>query len=212
VWKKISPMLEDKGHQVYPITLTGMGDRVHLASREFGIETVIQDVVNVIEYNDLQDFVLVGHSFAGKVAAAVADRVSDRVRALLYLDAYRPNKNVRTPQGSFIDEWQVDGWKVPFPKEILDVAGIDVQGADREWMQSKATPLPVKYFRESVTLSENFDHVKSAYILCTRGVDDVEEILKENLDGPVKVIESGHWPMITKPGELVDAILSLSSV
>jgi pimeloyl-ACP methyl ester carboxylesterase len=61
-----------------------------------------------------------------------------------------------------------------------------------------------------VTLSENLDSVKKAYILCTRGGDNVEEILKENPDGPVKVIESGHWPMITKPEELVQDILLLA--
>ena len=69
-------MLEGRGHSVYPITLTGEGERIHLAARDVGIETAIQDVLNVIKYNDLDDFVLVGHSFAGKVAAAVADRRS----------------------------------------------------------------------------------------------------------------------------------------
>ncbi|MHB1869027.1 MAG: alpha/beta fold hydrolase, partial [Nitrososphaerales archaeon] len=101
-WEKVIPLLEEKGHKAYPITLTGMGDRVHLLSKDVGIETAIQDVLNVVKYNDLNDFVLVGHSFAGKVVAAVADRAPERVRTLLYLDAFRPNK-VRTPQGSFTD-------------------------------------------------------------------------------------------------------------
>jgi thioesterase domain-containing protein len=76
IWKKIVPMLQEKRHEVYPVTLTGMGNRVHLASRDVGIETAVQDVLNVIKYNDLDDFVLVGHSFAGKVAGAVADKVA----------------------------------------------------------------------------------------------------------------------------------------
>ncbi len=203
------PLLEQKGHETHAVTLTWMGERVHLASKYVGIETAVQDVLNVIKYNDLDDFVLVGHSFAGKVVAAVADRASEKMRTLLYLDAFRPEK-IRTPQGSFPDEWQVDGWKVPFSVEILDTIGKDVQGADREWMLSKATPLPVKYFRDPVTLSENFDSVKKAYIFCTGGGDNVDEILKEKLDGPAKVIESGHWPMITNPGELVHDVLSLT--
>jgi hypothetical protein len=61
-----------------------------------------------------------------------------------------------------------------------------------------------------VTLSENFDLVKMAYIFCTGGGDDVHEILKEKLDGPAKVIESGHWPMITRPEELVEDMLLLA--
>jgi len=211
VWKKVTPQLERNGNEVHAVTLTGMGERVHLASKDVGIETAIQDVLNVIEYNDLDDFVLVGHSFAGKVVAAVADRAPRNVRTLLYLDAFRPRK-VRTPQGSFIDEWKVDGWKVPFPEEIFDSAGRDVQGADREWLLSKATPLPVKYFRDPVALSENFDSVKKAYIFCTGGGDNVEEILKEELDGPSKVIESGHWPMITRPRELAEDMLALAGM
>ncbi len=97
VWKRITPMLEQKGHKAYPVTLTGMGERVHLASRDVGIETAIQDIPNVIKYNDLDDFVLVGHSFAGKLVAAVADRVPEKVKMILYLDAFRPDKNVGTP-------------------------------------------------------------------------------------------------------------------
>ena len=67
VWKKVTPLLEQKEHQAHAVTLTGMGERVHLVSKDVGIETAIQDVLNVINYNDLDDFVLVGHSFAGKV-------------------------------------------------------------------------------------------------------------------------------------------------
>ncbi|MHB2037306.1 MAG: alpha/beta fold hydrolase [Nitrososphaerales archaeon] len=207
-WEKVIPLLEEKGHKAYPITLTGMGDRVHLLSKDVGIETAIQDVLNVVKYNDLNDFVLVGHSFAGKVVAAVADRAPERVRTLLYLDAFRPNK-VRTPQGSFTDAIGA-GLTIPLTEEILDSAGKDVLGADRKWMLSKATPWPARYASDPVTLSKNFDSVKSAYIFCTDGGDNVEEIMKnEKLDGPSKIIESGHWPMITKPVELVDDLLSL---
>jgi len=208
-WKSVALLLEQKGHEAVPVTLTGMGERVHLASKEVGIETAVQDVLNVIRYNDLEEVILVGHSFAGKVVAAVADRVPEKVGVLLYLDAFRPRK-VRTPQGSFPDEFPVEGWRVPFTAEILGVLGKDIQGADRELMLSKATPLPVKLFRDPVTLSEGLDAVKKAYVFCTGSGDNVEEILKEKLDGPNKVIDSGHWPMITRPEELVEDMLLLA--
>jgi len=64
-WKKVVPELERKGHSAYPVTLTGMGERVHLATKDVGLETAVQDVLNVIKYNELDNFVLVGHSFAG---------------------------------------------------------------------------------------------------------------------------------------------------
>ncbi len=215
-WNKVVPLLEDRGHEALPVTLTGMGERVHLASKGVGIETAVQDVLNVIKYNDLDDFVLVGHSFAGKVVAAVADREPRRVRMLLYLDAFRPEK-VRTPQGAFdpseFGPPPPGSWTLPFTDAILDGIGKDVQGPDRRWMLSKATPWPMKLANEPVTLSKYFDSVKSAYIFCTDGGDPVDEILKGTwgkLDGPHKVIESGHYPMITKPGELVEDMLSLA--
>jgi pimeloyl-ACP methyl ester carboxylesterase len=216
VWKKILPKLEAKGHKVYPVTLTGMGERVHLATKEIGIESAIQDVVNVIEYNDLDDFVLVGHSFAGKVVAAVADRVPKKVKLILYLDAFRPEK-IRTPQGSFdpseFGKLKKGEWEYPFKEIIVDNIGKDVRGSDRKWMLSKSTPWPRKYANEPVKLSKNFDSVKSAYIFCTGSGDPVDEIIQGKwgkLEGPYKVIESGHWPMVTRPNELVEDMLALS--
>jgi pimeloyl-ACP methyl ester carboxylesterase len=216
VWKKVAPQLIQKGHEVYPVTLTGMGDRIHLTTDEIGIETAIQDVLNVIKYNDLTRVVLIGHSFAGKVVASVADRVPQKITTLLYLDAFRPKK-VTTPQGGFPDEFPVAGRTVPFPEKILDDVGKDIRGADREWLLSKSTPLPVKYFRDPITLTGNIDSVKKAYIFCTSGGDNVDQMLKETgpykdykIEGPYRIIDSGHWPMITNPNELVEDLLELS--
>lgn len=217
VWKNVTPLMEEKGHRVYPITLTGMGERVHLASQQISIETAIQDVLNVVKYNELDDFVLVGHSFAGKVAAAVADRAHEKkVRTLLYLDAFRPKKNVRTPQGGFepteFGTLSPSQWTIPLTEQIIDSIGKDVQGTDRKWMLSMSTPWLRPHWHEPVTLSENFDSVKSAYIFCTESGDPVDEIIQGKwgkLEGPYKVIESGHWPMITKPKELAEDMLEL---
>src|SRR5208283_5897377 len=175
VWGKVTPILEEKGHEVCPITLTGMGDRVHLASKEVGIETAIQDVLNVIKYNDIDDIVLVGHSFAGKVAGAVADRVPEKIRLLLYLDALRPDKT-RDPQAGFdptrefgpVPEGSLG---VALTEQIIENIGKDVRGDNRKWMLSKATPGLLKLAKDPITLSEKFDSVKSAYIFCTQSGD-----------------------------------------
>src|SRR3989442_13667820 len=87
-WNKVSPLLTEKGHKVYPITLTGMGEKVNLASETVGMETGIQDVLNVIKYNDLTDVVLVWHSFAGKILASVVDQFPVRIGTLLYFDSF----------------------------------------------------------------------------------------------------------------------------
>ena len=203
-WKRVVPALEKRGHSAYSVTLTGVGERVHLATEGVGMETGIQDVLNIIRYNDLDDVVLVGHSFAGKVAAAVADRAADKIVKVLYLDGFHPRK-VRTPQGAFPDEFPVEGSMVPLPEEFLESVGKDVQGADREWLVSMATPTPVKYLRDPITLSAKIDSMKSAYIFCTLGDTlswylsqaaggDVDEVLKANLDGPYRLVESGHRP------------------
>jgi pimeloyl-ACP methyl ester carboxylesterase len=217
-WARVSPLLESQGH-VYPVTLTGMGERVHLASPEHGIETAVQDVLNVLSYNDLEDVVLVGHSFAGKVVAPVADRASDRVRLILYVDALRPDK-VRTPQGGFdptkeFGSGPPGSFTVPLSEKVIDTIGPDVKGADREWLLSKATPWPVKPAMEPITLSNKFDSVESAYIFCSKSGDPVDEIISGKwgkLEGPHRVIESGHWPMITMPDELADDIISLTGL
>ena len=211
-WQKVTPLLEQKGHEVHAVTLTGMGERVHLASRDVGIETAIEDVLNVIKYNDLDDVVLVGHSFAGKVVAAVADRAREKVDAILFVDAFIP-EDVRTSQGDFSrEDWPTlaDGWRIPLTEAILGSIGKDIRGADRGWMLSKVTPWLMRYAGDPVTLSEKWSSMKKAYILCTGGGDDVEMTLKRKLDGHVKVIQSGHWPMISKPEELVEDMLLLT--
>jgi len=216
-WKKVIPLLTEKGHESYPVTLTGMGERVHLASKELGIETAIQDVVNIIEFNDLREFVLVGHSFAGKVVAPVADRLHDRVSGIIYLDAFRPDK-VRSPQGAFDPSGEYGPppqgtFAIPLTDKIIDRIGPDVQGEERSWMMSKATPWPVKPANEPITLSSKFDSIKNSFIFCSRSGDPVDDIIAGKwgkLDGPYRVIDSGHWPMITRPEELAEDLIALA--
>ena len=210
--------MAEKGHAGYPVTLTGMGERVHLASREVGMETAVQDVLNVIKFNGLDEFVLVGHSFAGKVAAAVADRVPGRVSTLLYLDAFRPAK-VRTPQAALDPSGEfgpppAGTHAFPLTEKIIDAIGSDVQGEDRKWLLSLATPWPLKHSSDPITLSEKFDSLKSAYIFCSKSGDPVDEIVAGKwgkLEGPYRIIDSGHWPMITKPQELAEDLMALSA-
>jgi pimeloyl-ACP methyl ester carboxylesterase len=90
-FKKVDALLRQKGFEVYRPQLTGQGDRVHLARPDIGLNTHIDDVVNMILYEDLHDIILVGHSYGGMVISGVADRVPDRIKRLVYLDAMVPN-------------------------------------------------------------------------------------------------------------------------
>jgi len=217
VWKKVIRPLESKGNEVYPITLTGMGERSHLISKDVGIETAIQDVLNVIKYNDLDDVILVGHSFAGKVVAPVGDRIPEKVRSILYLDATRPER-IRTPQGSFDPAAEFGkppsgSLGIQFNENILNNIGPDVQGPERDWMLTKATPWPLRHSTDPIVLSKNFDSIKSNYIFCSRTGDPVDEIIEGKwgeLYGPYWVMDTGHWPMVTRPEELAKNMIALA--
>ena len=89
-WRGIDSILTRQGHTVDRVTLTGLGDRVHLASPDIGLETHVTDVVNVIEFEKLNDVVLLGHSYGGMVITGVAERVPQRIRHLVYVDAFLP--------------------------------------------------------------------------------------------------------------------------
>ena len=90
-WKKVRPLLSAAGHEVFTPTYTGLGERAHQANPTVDLETHIKDVLAVIEFEDLKDIVLVGHSYGGMVATGVADRVPERVQQLIYLDAFVPD-------------------------------------------------------------------------------------------------------------------------
>jgi pimeloyl-ACP methyl ester carboxylesterase len=90
-WKKCGQFLTDDGHTVYRVTLTGLGERMHLNSPNIDLETHINDVVNTILFEDLHDVVLTGHSYGGMVITGVMDRIPERIRHVVFLDAAVPD-------------------------------------------------------------------------------------------------------------------------
>jgi len=115
-WKQVDQLLTADGHKVYRPTLTGQGERSHLASTNIDLDTHIQDIVNVILWEDLHDVVLMGHSYGGMVITGVADRVPDRIKRLVYLDAFVPNNGecanaIRNHTG--IDRPITNGFVIP---------------------------------------------------------------------------------------------------
>ena len=90
-WNRfVIPKLRAAGHTVFPVTLTGLGERTHLAHAGVDLETHVQDVVNVLFYEDLHNVILVGHSYGGRVITGAANRAPDRLAQLIYLDAFVP--------------------------------------------------------------------------------------------------------------------------
>src|SRR5260221_3877454 len=89
--KRMHPLMQAAGHRLVTPSYTGLGERAHLAHPSIDLETHIQDILNVIKYEDLRDIVLIGHSYGGMVATGVADRARDRIAQLVYIDAFVPD-------------------------------------------------------------------------------------------------------------------------
>ncbi len=117
-YTKVQPLLEEAGHTVYRPTMTGLGERVHLARPEVGLSTHILDIVKVLEFEDLHEVVLVGHSYGGMVIAGVAERVPHRIAKLVFFDAVVPENgesmaglidgaidDMATPGGEGAEPW-----------------------------------------------------------------------------------------------------------
>ena len=118
-WLAIDSMLTRRGHQVVRVTLTGLGERHHLASPNIGLDTHIDDVVNKILWDNLHDVVLLGHSYGGMVITGVVDRIPDRIKRVVYLDALLPDSGESvmsipdTTRAKFVASITRDGYTVP---------------------------------------------------------------------------------------------------
>jgi pimeloyl-ACP methyl ester carboxylesterase len=204
-WKKMRPLMRAAGHELWTPTYTGVGERNHLANPDVDLNTHISDVVNVLEFEDLHDVVLVGHSYGGMVATGVADRARDRIQQVIYLDAFVPengksltdylgaeSRNARQAGG--------DGWRVP-PMPMPP----DTPKADQEWAMPRRMPQPAKTLSTPILLSGNPLPPRS-YIYCKRTAPDdrfgqFAQRAKREGWGYYEV-DASHNPHITMPDEL----------
>jgi pimeloyl-ACP methyl ester carboxylesterase len=119
-WRRLAPLLRQRGHEVFAPSLTGLGDRAHLGGPQTDLSTHIQDIAGILEHWDLHEVVLVGHSYGGFVITGVADRVPDRIAHLVYLDALLPRdgESCMDLEGSeqLRSNPLEDGWLLLFPE------------------------------------------------------------------------------------------------
>lgn len=144
VWRKVAPRLREAGHVVYTPTLTGLGERVHLATREVGLTTHIDDIVNTLVFEELTEVVLAGHSYGGMVITGVADRVPERIGRLIYLDAVVPEDGealvdllpaaAREGTARRVAE-QGDGWLIPIERGVDERPTHNVAHPYRTWTE-----------------------------------------------------------------------------
>lgn len=232
-WKDVAAQLRAYGHDVYPATLTGLGERVHLAHAGVDLETHIADVVNLLDYEGLKRAVLVGHSYAGTVVTAVADRRPARLSAVAYLDTSPlPNgtaiTDVQTPaqreQQSRAVREHGDGWLWPVPDRETLMAGTfgSTSGLSDEHLRliaQRATPQPYATMTSPVTLSDDRPAgVRRVAIFCAAGGIDaagMRRLVAErdpraaafaDDDWELYDLPTGHWAMFSAPGPLAELL------
>ncbi|MDQ6730597.1 MAG: alpha/beta hydrolase [Actinomycetota bacterium] len=151
-FRNVRTLLRAAGHEVFTPSLTGIGERAHLTSPSVNLTTHIRDVVNVVLYEDLDDITLLGFSYGGMVVTGALDHIADRVRHLVYLDAFVP-ANSDTVAGlaglGAIPTITLDaGWLVPPPPREFD------EPDEATWQNERRTPHPLGCFTEAVHLAQ----------------------------------------------------------
>lgn len=230
-WDDVTRDLRARGHAVCPATLTGLGDRVHLARPEVDLETHVLDVVNLMAYADLSDVFLVGHSYAGAVITGVADRAPERLAALVYcdtgpLDDGESMLEMNSPAGQAelrrTVEQEGDGWRLPFPG-VDNLGGASLRGlgpAERERMQRKATAQPFATWTTPLRLRRTGPPAYRRVLLVC---DNAKQMLAMAREDPSRLpsvatgggwefreLDTGHWPMLSQPAELAAVLAELA--
>ena len=211
VWKKMRPLLRGRGHELFTPTYTGLGERVHLVNPDIGLNTHIEDILAVLEFEDLREVILVGHSYGGMVATGVADRALERIARLVYLDAFVP----RDGQSSFdLQPEEIrsrmreaaraagEGWRIP-PNPMPP----DTSEADVAWAAPRRKMHPIKTFEEPIHLTGACETLPRTYIYCTRAAegDVFGQFAARARSEPgwsYREIDARHNPHITAPETL----------
>jgi pimeloyl-ACP methyl ester carboxylesterase len=221
-WQRLAPLLRAAGHDVYTPTFTGLGERVHLAHPGIGLDTYIQDVVNVLHFEDLHDVVLVGSSFGGMVIAGVADRAPERVARLVYLDATVPEDG-QSVADAWADgwEWLADeraaaaaaGFPDDWPAPVAYVRQMVADEADQAWMLERFVPQPFAPLAQPVALrNPAAATLPRTYIRCTGDAEPEEPYVARTRTQPgwdYRELAANHFAPFVAPQPTAELLLSL---
>ncbi len=215
-YRRVAAALRARGHEVHAPTLTGLAERSHQIVG-VNLSTHITDIVQLLRWEDLTDVVLVGHSYAGMVITGVVAQAPERVRSVVYVDAYLPAEGqnmldmVPEPiRSSFTDAAASHGGLVmPAPPAEL----LAVNPADRAWVDARCTPHPYASFLERVAGRDAVERVgKRTYIYAsgwgTTPFTAIHEQLKGAPGWTVHSTECGHDVMIDVPERLVELLIA----
>ena len=210
MWRTVADSLRAHGHTVYTPTLTGLGEREHLVSRQTNLDTHIQDIAGVIACEQLVDVVLVGTSYAGLVISGVADRMPEAIGALIYLNSALPQNGKcmmdtvpaerRATVQKLADE-QGKGYLIP-SSLVLDTGIENEQARDAFLKRMSSHPLPS--LLQPISLTGRYTEVAlKAYVLATKKIShhfqDYYDWAKQQPGWTAHTIASHHYPMATMP-------------
>jgi pimeloyl-ACP methyl ester carboxylesterase len=217
-WKKMHPLMQAAGHRLVTPSYTGLGERAHLAHPGIDLDAHIEDMLNVIKYEDLRDIVLIGHSYGGMVATGVADRARDKVRQLIYVDAFVPadgqslldlNEVARARMQELAKTG--DGWRVP-PNPTPP----DTPPADVEWLNARRVDMPIKCFETRLKLTGGPLTLPRSYIYATRitpadTFGPFARMTKSDSGWSYYEIDASHSPNVTAPEALMALLLKIAA-
>jgi pimeloyl-ACP methyl ester carboxylesterase len=219
-WRKVTPLLRAAGHEVHAPTLTGLGERAHLASPAVDLELHARDILATLECEEIREAILVGHSYGGAVATIVADRAPGRAARLVYLDAPIPRAGQRlldliTPEQAADFQERArrdgDGWR--FAPNSPAALGID-DPADVAWVAPRLAPQPLATFTQPIRLTGAVETVSRAYIFCApaRPGSLLSQFAGQARDAgwAYREIAAGHDAMISAPAATAEALLALA--
>jgi pimeloyl-ACP methyl ester carboxylesterase len=213
-WKKMRPLMTARGHALFTPSYTGIGERAHLASPDIDLDMHIADMLGVLEFEDLRNVVLIGHSYGGMVATGVADRARERIALLIYLDAFVPDDGDSafslTPErvAQMRKAAAENGGFIP-PNPMAP----DVSGVDKAWAVPRRVPQPLKTFEQPLKLHNGPLTLPRHYIYCKRAMPGdpfrpfLERARREGWG--VSEIDSGHHPHISMPEGLADLLSAI---
>jgi pimeloyl-ACP methyl ester carboxylesterase len=217
-WKKMHPLMTAAGHRLITPTYTGLGEREHLANPSIDVETHIQDMLGIIKFEELNDIVLIGHSYGGMVATGVADRVPERIRKLVYLDAFVPKDGqalLDLAPAATRERMQAgvnagDGWRVPPNPPPPDTSAEDVK-----WIQALRMAHPFKCFNTPVKLRNGDTKLPRTYIYAKRHTpEDTFRQFAERAKSErwsYHEIDASHSPHVTAPEVLASLLGSIAA-
>jgi pimeloyl-ACP methyl ester carboxylesterase len=215
-WIKTTRLLTDAANVVYTPTLTGLGERAHLARPEVDLDAHVQDVVATLETEELRNVVLVGHSYGGMVITGAAARVPNRIARLVYLDAFVPDVgqsvlSLLPPDRAEVFRTAVaegDGWRVPSPPPAH--FGVTSQ-RDSDWLQRHLAPQPFRTLEQAASAvppaSMGRTYVYSSSP-ASGAFDGFAGRFRDDRKWRFHEVKTGHDAMVTAPGETAKILMA----